>query len=254
MISEQEKELVFQEIDGVNTPAESARFRTLIASNPEAAAFFREHEELFGRLGRLAALPALDPSPNVKKRILNSVRAPLAGSRPARRHNPLFTIHLFEEVYMRNKLIVGGVVAACVVIYFAFLYPWPGESDVYGTIGGVKKYRSEQITDADVVVNNSRTPVDIIMAEGSEESKTLARTEDLFKSLTIQQAASLFQAAPIERQLTIFRSLTINKQEGIFRTASGSSQAEVFRSANPWDMIEIARTAPNDQIAWCGRA
>ena len=47
-----------------------------------------------------------------------------------------------EEQTKRKRLgiVIGGsVVAAVIIIYLAFIFPWPGGQDVRGTIGGVKK-------------------------------------------------------------------------------------------------------------------
>ena len=35
---------------------------------------------------------------------------------------------------MKNKLVISGIFAAIiVVVYFAFLYPWPNDQEVQGT-------------------------------------------------------------------------------------------------------------------------
>jgi hypothetical protein len=51
-----------------------------------------------------------------------------------------------------NKKLLGGsiAVALILVVYFAFLYPWPDSKNIEGTIGGVKKYNAGQISDKDV--------------------------------------------------------------------------------------------------------
>ncbi|MFI5253138.1 MAG: hypothetical protein ACHQQQ_12000 [Bacteroidota bacterium] len=57
---------------------------------------------------------------------------------------------------MKNKAIIGGVafVALVVVVYFAMIYPWPGNSGTEGTIGGVKKYNANQLSEKDVATSN----------------------------------------------------------------------------------------------------
>jgi hypothetical protein len=52
----------------------------------------------------------------------------------------------------RGLIIGGSVIVALVVVYFAFFYPPSSVRDTEGTIGAVKKYRSEQITEKDVVL------------------------------------------------------------------------------------------------------
>lgn len=54
-------------------------------------------------------------------------------------------------------VLAGVVLAAVVVIYFAFLYPPTSDENLRGTIGGVEKaerYRAEQIGEADVVLQD----------------------------------------------------------------------------------------------------
>jgi hypothetical protein len=55
----------------------------------------------------------------------------------------------------RKRFIYGGafiVVVAAAVAYFAFQYP-PSDGEVAGTIGAADRYRAEQITSDDVVVD-----------------------------------------------------------------------------------------------------
>lgn len=52
----------------------------------------------------------------------------------------------------RALIIAGSVIVALAVVYFSFFYPPVSTSDTEGTIGAVKKYRAEQITEKDVVL------------------------------------------------------------------------------------------------------
>ncbi len=52
----------------------------------------------------------------------------------------------------RALIIAGSLIAALAVVYFSFFYPPVSTSDTEGTIGAVKKYRAEQITEKDVVL------------------------------------------------------------------------------------------------------
>jgi hypothetical protein len=52
----------------------------------------------------------------------------------------------------RGLIIGGSVIVALAVVYFAFFYPPASVRDTEGTIGAVKKYRAEQITEKDVVL------------------------------------------------------------------------------------------------------
>ncbi|NOQ98285.1 MAG: hypothetical protein GQ561_08985, partial [Calditrichae bacterium] len=54
-------------------------------------------------------------------------------------------------------LIAGSTIVAVLILYLAFFYPWPGEGEVKGTIGAVEKYRSDQISEEDVILGNQLT-------------------------------------------------------------------------------------------------
>lgn len=53
----------------------------------------------------------------------------------------------------RALIIAGSLIAALAVVYFSFFYPPVSTSDTEGTIGAVKKYRTEQITEKDIVLD-----------------------------------------------------------------------------------------------------
>ncbi len=65
-------QLINKEIDGVNTPRASARLRTYLETHVEAREFFEEHVRLAEALQKIEPVP---PPANLKKNILNAVRA-----------------------------------------------------------------------------------------------------------------------------------------------------------------------------------
>ena len=66
----------------------------------------------------------------------------------------------FKNPLGRGKktfLIASALIAVIAVAYFSFISPPPEAEDVRGTIGGVEKaekYRAEQITDKDVILQD----------------------------------------------------------------------------------------------------
>ena len=57
----------------------------------------------------------------------------------------------------RNWIIAGAIIVIAIVAVLGLFYPRPQGGQVAGTIGGVQKaerYRSEQITDKDVILNH----------------------------------------------------------------------------------------------------
>ena len=97
---------------------------------------------------------------------------------------------------MKNRLIIAGaLVAIVVVVYFSFIYEAPNGNDISGTVGAVKRYRSEQIADKDVVLSGQNV-------EASQENKEAA-----------QNQVALFDKAPVEKQAEFFRSNPIAPQK-----------------------------------------
>jgi len=84
MIDENRTALIHREIDGENSPVESAEFQALAASDPEV---HRVHEELLKVHQMLAAVPEADPPADLKPGILRAIRVPepprAAAPRPA---------------------------------------------------------------------------------------------------------------------------------------------------------------------------
>ncbi|MDZ7291755.1 MAG: hypothetical protein ONB44_16085 [candidate division KSB1 bacterium] len=68
MIEEKYIELINREIDGVNSPQDTAKLRDYLAQNAEA-------KQLYDELVATAnLLQAVEPSPNLKKRVMSSIR------------------------------------------------------------------------------------------------------------------------------------------------------------------------------------
>ena len=55
----------------------------------------------------------------------------------------------------RNLVIAGALVAVIAIVYFSFFYPPVSGDDTTGTIGKAQKYRAQQMTDKDVVLQNA---------------------------------------------------------------------------------------------------
>ena len=81
MIDEKRIALINAELDGENSPRESATLRTILAEDPDARAAF---EDLSRLAGMLDAVPRVEPPPELKAGILRAVR-PAASPRPAPR-------------------------------------------------------------------------------------------------------------------------------------------------------------------------
>jgi hypothetical protein len=136
MIDPKYLELIHGELDGANTEKESALLRDYLASNPEA-------RELYSDLSSLTTLlkkfPEVEPSADLRKRILNSISAAKGAPRQRPRtlrlpiRTPLFGLNL-KMAYA----VIAGI--ALGVIGYSLLMGLGGKgssidiSNLYGTI------------------------------------------------------------------------------------------------------------------------
>lgn len=136
---------------------------------------------------------------------------------------------------MKRALIVAGsLVAALAVIYFSFFYPPVSTSDTEGTIGAVKKYRAEQITEKDVVlegmasmnieaVNQAMEQTGAKLAESAREVGKAA--EGLLASARTPEAKSYFEG------LTALANKAEALKAGVESRTSGFAQAAAIAEA-----------------------
>jgi len=82
----------------------------------------------------------------------------------------------------RVAILAGtAVIAIAAIVYFSFFYPPTPSNEVSGTIGAVKKYRSEQITDKDVTLSSQQSEaITAEMAADKEAANQLAATAASF--------------------------------------------------------------------------
>lgn len=143
MVEQEYIELINKEIDGANSPRDTARLKKYLAKNPEA---HRLYDQLVIVSNMLAEVKAVEPSANLKTNILGALRSskpPIAEKRfaikslsdllPARSRRPLF------QVSLRYAYVFAlGVMAA--IVFLAIFRPSRDDSeqldvsDLYGTM------------------------------------------------------------------------------------------------------------------------
>jgi hypothetical protein len=96
----------------------------------------------------------------------------------------------------------AGIVAAVVIAYVAFFLPSPNDEDLQGAIGAAKQYRADQISDADVVLQDP----EIQQLLQSDFFYKLA-TDDDFREVAVDQLARLDLASGRGAQFTCATSL-----------------------------------------------
>src|SRR5215831_12878831 len=163
MLNTDQIELIQREIDGVNTPEDSARVRALVAADPEAQALLaelREVGQLFERVGERA------PPPRLKQAILAALQTPhVEMPQSISRWFAVLlqsTTERLEEMVMTKKAILIGATAVAIVIAGAYVVTgYPRLGGAAGTIGdsisGVQpaaRYHGRALTQGDVTLDN----------------------------------------------------------------------------------------------------
>lgn len=83
----------------------------------------------------------------------------------------------------RTAILAGtAVIAIAAIVYFSFFYPPTKSDEVSGTIGAVKKYRSEQITEKDVnLASQQSDAIAVETAADNQAATELAATATTFE-------------------------------------------------------------------------
>ncbi|MFC1502686.1 hypothetical protein ACFL6A_04680, partial [bacterium] len=130
--------------------------------------------------------------------------------------------------------IIGGIiVAAAVIVYFATLYPPVSDTDVTGTIGGAekaKKYRSQQISDSDVVLDESRSAESHSMRSWEDRASELEKMPALERSRALGKFTALERALLLERMGAVRRAESLEKMSKVDRTVT-LAKMEVLKRA-----------------------
>ncbi len=201
--------LIHGEIDGRNTADESARLQAYLRRHPELRERF---EELKEAVTRLESLGLENPPPDAHRATLDALAElaprPTRSRRPAARvtdepRRPARPRAVERNGPMKNKMIWGGVGAVVVVIVaIAVISPFPAEDDLAGAVGVAKQYRSDQITAADVVLEDPEI-------QGLLQSDFFYKlcTDAEFRKIAIDQLARLDMASGRSPQFTSAASL-----------------------------------------------
>jgi hypothetical protein len=207
-------ELIQRDVDGYITPGEKRRLNAAIAGNEEARTL---HEELRGLTLQLSRAGSVEAPRSLKPAIMRQVeRASAPAKQPAgHRRFSILTTPSILEVFMKsrlNPLAIGGIGVAIVAIaYFALYYPPPQDDQAQGTIGNVKKYRSEQINDKDVVV-------------GGEQSGTAANGAG-------NAAATFDRVATLDKSALVSR-MTMDERKAFFGRLGDEAKSVLFKGAS----------------------
>ena len=236
MLNQEQIELIHRELDGANTPADRAAFRSLLEQNPEARAFaadLRRVTQLFDQV------EAREPPPHLKQAILDALPQPARASRTIESgwmtRLRLFTERTEVAIMSRKAMLISGTVAAIVIVVAARMVGFPPTGGEAGTIGGVApaaRYKGRAMTQADVTLQNPEIAAllqnhEVLRLVQSDVFRE-AMQDEAFRTLQSSEAYRQVMASDAYRQVMdneAYRQLLDNEA---FRQlqAQGSSEAQ----------------------------
>ena len=251
MLHRDQIELIHREIDGANTPDESAAFRSLIQENPEARALAAELRQVTAHFEQWEER---EPPPHLKRAILDALPQPARASpHPIVRWTVsqlTLVTALMEELIMTRKALLIGSTAVAVVIFVAALVtgfpPGGGEAGTIGagdSIAGVRqaaRYRGRAMTQADVTLANPE-----IQALFQNDQVLNLVKSDVFREMMQNEAYRQVMSSEVYRQMMENEAFRQLQEQGAFRQAQSSEamralqENEAFRQLQSNDAFRL---------------
>lgn len=196
-------------LDGVLDDEQLEEMKTLLDQDPGIAGRF----EALSRAEALArGLPEVDPPADLRPAVMAAIRARQARAARGQEYSPTFPARagnwirtIFTEgLAMKNGRIgiIAGAAAAIVaaLVYFGGFYP-PKSDEAAGTIGAVKKYHSEQITEQDVVLGSTGDFGGVPFADLVGESASLGSISRDIQAFAAKLNAKSLDAKAVQDEL-----------------------------------------------------
>src|SRR5947209_5330979 len=244
MLTQDQIELIHQEIDGANTPEQRAAFLSLVEQHPEARALAAELRAValaFDRMGMR------EPPPRLQQAILACLPPP-----EGLRATWWDTIHdvwrrgtLFGGHMTRKAIIIGGTAAAAAVVILVagIVTGFPPVFNHSGTIGGVEqaaRYKGRAMTAADVTLQNPEIQtlfqndqvLRLVQSDAFREIQQSAAYQQLkanaaFSALQANESFRQLEASAVYRQLEAIDAFRTVQAADAFRVLQAT---EAFRA------------------------
>jgi hypothetical protein len=136
-MNERVTELVYGELDGANSPEESAELSTLLDQDPGLKAFYEESSAFFGALDQV---PDQEPPPELKGRIMAAVEREASMASAPRTGVAHRLSGWFQPLFARPALamayaFVAGLLVAVAAVSTLSVPDLTGSQTVQGTMG-----------------------------------------------------------------------------------------------------------------------
>ncbi len=131
MIDSKTEDLINRDIDGVLSPKETNRLSEYLATDPEAQNYYNE---LVNLSQMLEQVEEVDPGPNLKKNILNSIPVQKYQNEENRERTPLFSAWNSRPSYRLTLAFAFGLIIGFFTYSFFTDFPLNNNSNLIGTI------------------------------------------------------------------------------------------------------------------------
>jgi hypothetical protein len=233
MVNEEYVNLIHSEIDGTISERDRTRLHDYIETNPTARS---EYEDLHKLALLMKSVPEVDPPRSLKVAVLNEINSHLSSfpnHLEVRMSNPIKSFFTSSHMSTFERLLIlGGALASiAVLIYVSAIYPPPSSDLVGGTIGGAKKYHSEQITQNDVQLN-STTNAPATSDENSTadmfDRTSVAGKTDIVNRMAINDRTAWFSRLSVADKSAILAKTSVEERTAAFARMSVEERAAVL--------------------------
>jgi hypothetical protein len=163
MIEEQYIELINKEIDGELTTIEQEKLHSYLGSNPDAQNFY---DELRQTANLLSQIPKVEPSPNIKKYVMNTIDLKRYSTAKKRiRFRSIFSRLFFKPIPKLVYAFALGILVG-ILVYSALLENVISKrgmdtKNFYGTIGVIEKSDLKTVKDIPIALHEINGTVSI---------------------------------------------------------------------------------------------
>jgi len=131
MIDSKTEDLINRDLDGALSPKEATRLKEYLSTDPEAQNYYDELENLSQMLEQVEEV---DPGPNLKKNILNSIPVQKYQNEETKERVPLFNTWGFRLNYRLTFAFAFGLIVGFFTYSFFTDLPLNNNSNLIGTI------------------------------------------------------------------------------------------------------------------------
>lgn len=165
MIDEKYIDLIHKEIDGIIRPDEQRMLKAYLNENPEAQTLYRELQQTVQMLNKVEEI---EPSVNLKERIMNSIDSNKGEARRPQKASVSFMSRWFvKPVYAFALGMIAGLLIYGLVVENMIQKKSPDTNGLYGTIGINEKMSGKKAQKVSVLLPEIKGTISMRQAENA---------------------------------------------------------------------------------------